>query len=81
MRPVAGRPLLLTVYALSCFCITVYRAPANMGWGRYMLIAFPCFWVVATWSSKSHSPRLSATLGVMLQVLLLSTAVIAQVTP
>src|SRR5205814_8286728 len=35
------------IYALGSFLITIPNNPMNLGWGRYMLVTFPCIWVIA----------------------------------
>jgi len=82
----APRPLklLLVGYSVVYFLLTIVTAPANGSWGRYMVVVFPCIWVVAAVAqriTKRTSAKLLLVTPVALQTLLFSSAIILQVTP
>jgi hypothetical protein len=82
----APRPLklLLVGYSVVYFLLTIVTAPANGSWGRYMVVVFPCVWVVAAIAqrlTKRTSAKLLLVTAVALQTLLFSSAIILQVTP
>ncbi|MEO8284988.1 MAG: mannosyltransferase family protein [Chloroflexota bacterium] len=72
------------IYSVAYFVFTAGAIPMNTSWGRYMLVVFPCVWVVAAIAqrlTKRISAKVLLSGAVALQMLLFSSAIILQVTP
>jgi hypothetical protein len=70
-------------YAWIYFLFTAINSPSNNSWGRYLMVIFPCIWVLAAITSASSTRQFGrlVTGGLTLQVLFLAGAVLQQATP
>gem|GEM_PF-3125061 len=68
-------------YATASYLLAITSAPANQSWGRYMLVAFPCVWVLGGWLNKESTFRRVILVSLGFQSVFFAAAIIAQVTP
>jgi hypothetical protein len=68
-------------YATASYLLAITNAQANQSWGRYMLVAFPCVWVLGGWLSKETTFLRVVIVSIGFQAVFFAAAIIAQVTP
>lgn len=95
-RTVAGRRLpdtepkaepdlrAFTLYSVAYLAFTALSSPSNSSWGRYMLVVFPCIWMVAfLYRSLEKRPaaRMLVVSSLLVQLILFAGALTSQITP
>jgi hypothetical protein len=69
------------IYAVAALLVTVASNPMHLGWGRYMLMVFPCIWALAWWAKGKVRFGHLVVMCLALQITLYGATLLADVTP